>query len=123
MEGGVLPLIAEMLRRIGIKKPKYFAVIDFTIPSADRRRIAEVYHICNKNRGISMNSHSNGTQMRAVVFSTRNSSHSLGLLGVSCELYLDDLIIYGESEEEFFKNLEDVMTALETKGITCNPAK
>jgi len=30
MEGGVIPMIYELLQRIGRKKPKFFAVIDFT---------------------------------------------------------------------------------------------
>ena len=46
----------------------------------------------------------------------REIAHTVlgGLLGVSCEFYLDDLIIYGESEDSV-RNLEDVMTALEAK--------
>ena len=30
MEGGVIPMIYELLQRIGRKRPKFFAVIDFT---------------------------------------------------------------------------------------------
>ena len=47
MEGGAIPIIHEMLRRIGAKKPKYFAVSNRFYqrisPSAASRRIAKIY--------------------------------------------------------------------------------
>ena len=36
---------------------------------------------------------------------------------------LGRLIIFGESEEEFCSNLNEILAALEAKGITCNPLK
>ena len=56
-------------------------------------------------------------------FQREVSSILTGLIGFLCELYLDDLIIYGSSEEEFLTNLENVLERLQTHRITCNPDK
>jgi len=40
-----------------------------------------------------------------------------GLLYVSCELYVDDIIVYGESDEEFLVNLNLVLTRLDEADI------
>ena len=46
-----------------------------------------------------------------------------GLLYKSCEVYIDDIIIYGTTEEEFLDNLRAVLERLNERGITVNPAK
>ena len=43
-----------------------------------------------------------------------------GLLMVICDLYLDDLIIYGQSHDEFLRNLETVLERFKTFGLTIN---
>ena len=51
-------------------------------------------------------------------------AHALeGLLYDICELYIDDIIIHGQTEEEFADNLRKVLTRLKERGITVNPAK
>ena len=47
----------------------------------------------------------------------------VGLLYFVCELYIDDIIVYGRDEEEFLKNLEKVFQRLEKHRLTCNPKK
>ena len=44
-----------------------------------------------------------------------------GLIGSICELYLDDLIVFGETEEEFMTNLKLVLDRRREFNITCNP--
>ena len=46
-----------------------------------------------------------------------------GLIGIACMLYIDDIIVFGSTEEEFLKNLEKVLTRLKDFGITVNPDK
>ena len=46
-----------------------------------------------------------------------------GLIHVVCALYIDDCIVYGDSEEEFVSNLEKVLQAFQAKNISLNPAK
>ena len=46
-----------------------------------------------------------------------------GYLGTFCELYLDDLIIFGDTEEEFADNVEKILERLREYNITCNPDK
>ena len=46
-----------------------------------------------------------------------------GLLYLKCEVYIDDIIIYGTTEEEFTNNLRDVLERLNSRNITVNPAK
>ena len=45
------------------------------------------------------------------------------LIGSICELYLDDRIVFGETEEEFMANLKLVLDRLREYNITCNPDK
>ena len=46
-----------------------------------------------------------------------------GLLYHKCEVYIDDIIIYGATEQQFTENLRAVMERLHERGITVNPAK
>jgi hypothetical protein len=46
-----------------------------------------------------------------------------GLLGHGVELYLDDCIVYGATEEEFKTNLRGVFEGFQNHGITLNPKK
>ena len=45
------------------------------------------------------------------------------LLYQICEVYLDDIIVYGETEEELLANLAKVFARLEQYNITLNPEK
>jgi len=46
-----------------------------------------------------------------------------GLMGNTCELYIDDLIVYGSTEEDFLERLDQVFKRLKEYNITCNPEK
>ena len=46
-----------------------------------------------------------------------------GLAGHICEVYIDDIIVWGDSEESFLKNLEKVLARFKEHGITVNPEK
>ena len=65
-----------------------------------------------------------GTQ-RAPTYFQREMSLSVlgGLLGHGVELYLDDCIVYGATEEEFKANLRLVFERFRAHNITLNPKK
>ena len=42
---------------------------------------------------------------------------------MTCELYIDDLLIFGNTEDEFCENLDRVLTRLGEYNITVNPEK
>ena len=46
-----------------------------------------------------------------------------GLIHIIMELYIDDIIVFGSTEEEFLENLEKVLARLKDFGITVNPDK
>ena len=46
-----------------------------------------------------------------------------GLIYIICEVYIDDLLIYGRNEEEFLRNVETVFERLREYNVTLNPKK
>jgi hypothetical protein len=57
-------------------------------------------------------------------FQEMMTTHVLhGLLGDICCLYIDDLIVWAESEEQLLQRLEKVFDALADKGLVLNPKK
>jgi hypothetical protein len=46
-----------------------------------------------------------------------------GLLYVICEVYMDDIHIYGSTEKEFLHNLEQVFQSLQEFNLTVSPEK
>ena len=124
--GWPIPKIKEILLRLGDKKAKFFGVIDMTAG----------YHQADlhpdSRKFTTFRTHSGTYQWTRVPFGLKGApsyyqaqmAHALeGLLYGVCELYLDDIIIHGQTEEEFATNLRDVLTRLQERGITVNPAK
>ena len=46
-----------------------------------------------------------------------------GLLYIICEIYIDDVLIHGRSEEDFLVNVRKVLDRLRTFNDTANPKK
>jgi hypothetical protein len=46
-----------------------------------------------------------------------------GLVFSICEIYLDDCLVFGKTEEEFVNNLEKVLMRFRQYNLTCNPDK
>ena len=127
VEGGVIPNIGETLRRIGDQKPKYFAVMDLT-SGYHQAPIAEgsiPYTAFITHRGVyEWVRVPMGLKGAPNYFQRELSNQVLGgLLGHACELYVDDLIIFGSTEEEFLDRLEQVFQRLQDHNVTCNPEK
>jgi hypothetical protein len=47
----------------------------------------------------------------------------VGLMYILCELYIDDVLVFGQDEESFIANLKQVFTRLRRHRITLNPKK
>ena len=122
-----LPKIKEMLNRLGAKKPKFFAVIDLTkgyyqaplakdsIPLTAFITPNGLYEWLRVPMGLS----------GAPSYFQRAMTHEVlvGLVYNICEVYLDDIIIHGNTEEEFISNLRKVLERLREFNITVNPNK
>jgi hypothetical protein len=125
--GWPIPNIHQMLRRIGGKRPKIFGVLDLTMG----------YH----QSGISVDSR-DLTAFRTASGVYRWTRLPMGLKGAPshfqhqmqtevlkdliyniCEIYLDDIIIFAETEEEFIERLDIVFNRLKDYNITVNPEK
>ena len=125
--GWPLPNIKNMVQSIGAKRGKYFAVLDLTsgyhqvsLAQNSRKLAAFItpFGLYEPNR-ISM-----GLKSAPSFFQKEMSSNVLaGLVHDICELYIDDIIIWGETEEKFLANLEAVLARLEERNITINPDK
>ena len=44
-----------------------------------------------------------------------------GLIYIICEVYIDDLLIYGRTEDEFLRNVKNVFERLREYNVTLNP--
>lgn len=125
--GWPIPHIQQLVERIGRKKPKWFAVLDLTsgyhqvLLSRNSREYAAFitpFGTYVPNR-ISM-----GLKSAPSYFQQQMQISVLAdLMYVTCELYIDDIIAYGETEEEFIEHLERILKRLEDKRITINPDK
>ena len=47
----------------------------------------------------------------------------IGLIYLICELYIDDILVFGKDDEDFIHNLEEVFKRLRQYNVTLNPKK
>jgi hypothetical protein len=127
IEGWPIPNIAHMLNRIGEKKPKIFGVMDMTsgyhqAPLSKSSQILSAF-ICFL--GIFMWLRvPMGLKNAASYFQRVMATVVLaGILYIMCELYIDDVLVFGKDEESFVSNLRQVFTRLRKHRVTLNPKK
>jgi hypothetical protein len=101
-----------MIERVGRRKPKYFGNIDLTagyhqfVLAKDARVLTAfiyflgIFQWCRVPMGLKGAGSFFQRQMAMTVL--------VGLVSIICELYLDDVLVYGETETEFIKNLRTV---------------
>jgi hypothetical protein len=126
-ESWPLPNIRDVLQRIGNKRAKYYGVMDLTsgfhqAPLSVAAQILTafitffgVYKWLRVPMGLKGAPSYFQRVMATVVLA--------GLMYVACELYIDDILVFGKDEDEFVNNLDKVLTALARRGITVNPKK
>ena len=127
MEHWPIPHIKQLITRIGNQRPAYCAVLDLTsgyhqIEMSERARKLSafmtpkgVYEWCRMPMG----------PKGAPSFFQRTIASEVlqNLLGVGCELYIDDVIVYGQDEESFVNNLQQVFARFREKNVTIHPDK
>jgi hypothetical protein len=126
--GYPIPNVKVVLYRIAEKKPKVFAVMDLTkgyyqaaLEAACRALTAfitpdeELYEWERVPMGL---------KGAPSYFQECMSNEVLqGIIRRICELYIDDVITFGGSDDEFLENLEQVFQRLSEFNITLNPDK
>ena len=125
--GWPIPNISQMLQRLGQQRPKLFAKLDLTsgyhqAPLAVDSRLYTafitfmgIFEWTRVPMGLK-GAPSYFQQMMATTV-------LVGLIYVICEIYLDDIIIYANTEAEFLSRLEEVLKRLQKHNLTLNPDK
>jgi hypothetical protein len=126
-ENWPIPNIKDTINRIGRQCPSHFGVIDLTsgyyqapLHSNSRKLTAfmtasGLYEWLRLPMGLK----GAGSYFQRVISTIVLS----GLIGVTCELYLDDVIIFASSEEEFLTRLTEILERFRKFNITANPKK
>ena len=126
-EGWPIPNIKECLARLGSKKAKYFAVMDLTSGyyQAEINKIYAKWTAFITPMGVfEWLRLPMGLKGAPSYFQRIMSTIVLkGLLYICCEVYLDDIIVYGMTEEEFLENLKKVLQRFRECNLTLNPSK
>ncbi len=126
-KGWSIPQIDHLLQRIGSKKAKYFCTLDLTagyhqiavstesIPFTAFTTAGGTYEWLRLPMGLKGATAHFQSLMVAVVLA--------GLNYHICEAYLDDIVIFGSTEEELISNMEQVFEKLRLYNIALNPSK
>jgi len=127
IEGWPIPNIQLVLRNIGRAKPKFFGIMDLTqgyyqAPMAESSRaftafitFMGLYEWLRVPMGLKGAPAYFQRMIATVVL--------VGLINVICEAYIDDVCVYGSSEDEFLERLELVFARFEKHNITVKPSK
>lgn len=125
--GWPIPNVAKMLQRLGHHRAKFYAVMDLTsgyfqAPLSKNSQIATafmtfmgVFEWLRVPMGLKGAPSYFQQQMAIRVLR--------GLLYHILELYLDDIIVFGRTEEELLKNLRQVFERFRKHRLTLNPGK
>ena len=127
LEGWPITIIAALLRRLGAKKHVFFGVLDMTSgyfqgPLAPGSRshsaFITLYGLYQWKR-VPMGMKGSGPYFQRAI----SSSVLAGLIYDICELYIDDVLISGASEESFLANVRTVFQRFRDFGVVIHPKK
>jgi transposase InsO family protein len=125
--GFPLPNIRDVLRRIGGKQAKYFAVLDLTAGyhQAPMSKFSQSFSafICFMGLFEWLRVPMGLKGAPSYFQHTITNIVLAGLIYVICEAYLDDIIVYGKSKEEYLTNLRLVFERFEARKLILNPDK
>ena len=127
LEGWPIPNIQQIINRIGTLKPKVFGIIDFTAgyhqtplhpDSQEYTAFITQYGLFEWNR-VAMGLKGSGP------FFQRSMANRVlaGYVTRICEIYIDDVLIHGPTDNEYLGNTRKVLGRLREKKVTANPAK
>lgn len=122
-----LPNIPQMIQRIGEKRPRFFAIMDTTsgYHQVDLHPDMRPYTAFITEFGqfvptrVAFGIKTAPSYFQRMVASTVMK----GLIHECMEMYIDDMLVYAQTEEEYLENLEKVFKRLDEYGITLNPDK
>ena len=125
--GWPLPNIRHTLRRLGEHRGKIYGVLDLTA-GFHQASLADI-----SKKYTAFTSWVGNFQFERVPFGLKGapsyyqqqiqSEVLRGLIYRICEVYIDDIITLGKTEEEFLTNLDTILARLELYDITVNPDK
>ncbi len=127
LEGWPIPNIQQIINRIGTLKPKVFGIIDLTAgyhqtplhpDSQECTAFITQYGLSEWNR-VAMGLKGSGP------FFQRSMANKVlaGYITRICEIYIDDVLIHGPTDNEYLGNTREVLRRLREKKVTANPAK
>lgn len=125
--GQWIPNISQLINRIGAAKPTVFGVLDLTSGyyQAPLHRDSWAYTAFRCCVGIyEWTRVPMGLKGAPAYFQSKLVTEVLvGLIYRICELYIDDLIIFANSEDEFCKRFETILERAKEFNLTFNPKK
>ena len=122
-----IPNITALIERLGSRRAQYFGVMDLTkgyyqAPLRQESRSFSafitpqgIYEWTRVAMGLCGAPSYFQQQMQSVVLE--------GLVYQVCEVYLDDIIVFGTTAQDYLANVATVLSALERYNITVNPDK
>jgi hypothetical protein len=125
--GWPIPHTAAMLQRIGNKRARYFAKIDLTtgynqFPLDENSKKFTAFKVdigeYEWNRVVMGLSGAGSHFQQKMAIEVLN-----GLVNIICEVYLDDILTWGVTQEELLANIRTILIRLRAKGILVNPDK
>ena len=126
-EGWPIPNIRDMIYRIGATRPKYFVVMDLTSGyhqapiSEDSRKLTAFITQFGVFEWLRLPM---GLKGAPSYFQRQMQDKVLNNLCMNiCEIYLDDCIIFADSEDQLIDRLTTVLQRFEEFDITVNPKK
>ena len=126
-ESWPIPNIPQMLRRIGDKRPKFFGILDLTkgYYQAPLSESSKHYTAFVTACGLYEWNRVPMGLMGAPSYFQRimTSTVLVGLMHHCCEVYMDDIVVYGSTEDEFIGNLRLIFGRLRKHKLTVNPKK
>ncbi len=126
-KGWPIPNIKRMLHRVGQKHPGYFGIMDATsgffqcmLHPESRKYSAFITDVgIFQWKRVPMGIATAPSYFQRAIAGTVMA----GLMYECMEMYIDDMLVYGRTEEEFLVNLEKVLERLKEFNITVNPDK
>jgi len=125
--GWPIPNIELLLRRVGKHNPQYFGKFDLT-SGYHQTALSE-----NSRAMTAFLTHYGLFEWLRCPFGLKGAPSYFqramhtevlsGLIYSICEIYIDDILFWGSSEEDYLSHLETILIRLSDKGITLNPNK
>ena len=125
--GWPIPMISMLLQRIGSKRARFFGVMDLTsgYHQMPKSKMAQVFTAFITFMGI--------FEFTRVPFGLKGAPSYFqqlmativlaGLIYTICEVYLDDIIVYATTEDEFVEDLTEVFKRLRKFSVKLHPEK